>query len=60
MQRFAHVAPAHESKGDAAMMDVRRGGSFNKCLALVDLIVEERWADTKALAISLDCKSSRC
>ncbi|MDA8584065.1 hypothetical protein N9L68_07510 [bacterium] len=37
----------------------QEGGWFNKCQALVDLIVEERWQDAKALAISLDCNAQR-
>lgn len=52
-------AQVAQSKGDKAAAEIKRGGWFNKCQALVDLIVEERWQDAKALAISLDCNVKR-
>ena len=52
-------AQGAQSKGDKAAAEIKRGGWFNKCQALVDLIVEERWQDAKALAISLDCNVKR-
>ena len=50
--------PKH--KGDEALeRERRRGGWFNKCQALVDLVLSERWEDARELAEVHDAKNDR-